>query len=564
MLFNKLFSSNKAKNHLEKWGVRVSAILTFLMGGINLISAVQPALRNRFLTLETFIPLEVSHGGRITSALAGFALLLLASNLWRRKRVAWILTLLLLAISILTHLVKGLDFEDASVSLIILIFLALLRNSFHAESDRPSIKQGLYTLAAALAFTIVYGAIGFYLLDRHFNTQFGLSEAIRQSVVMFTSFYNPGLQAITGFGRYFAGSIYVIGLGTLSFAIIMLIRPVLVRRSSTVEERTRAEQIVQQHGRTSLSRATLFEDKSYFFDPAETVIAYAVSGRGVVALGDPIGPPAQAAAAITGFKNFCGHNDWTPAFVSTLPDYLEQYKAAGFDAVCLGYEAIVSLENFSLEGSKNKDTRNAVSRVERAGYRFEVHLPPLDDSLIRSLHEVSDSWLTLRHGGEMHFSDGWFEDNYIRNAPVAVIYTSDGTPIAFANLVSEYQKNEVTIDLMRHYPKVEHGTMEFLFVSMFQWAKDQGYGSFSLGLSAIVGVGEKPDDPKVEQALHTISEYVSRFYNFKGLHTFKEKFSPQWEPRYLVYPDPSSLPLILSTILKVHSGNHYLSRFLRD
>jgi phosphatidylglycerol lysyltransferase len=77
-------------------------------------------------------------------------------------------------------------------------------------------------------------------------------------------------------------------------------------------------------------------------------------------------------------------------------------------------------------------------------------------------------------------------------------------------------------------------------------------------------VGEKPNDPKVEQALHTISEYVSRFYNFKGLHAFKEKFNPQWQPRYLVYPALSSLPLILSTILKVHSGNRYLSRFLRD
>jgi phosphatidylglycerol lysyltransferase len=245
MLFGQLLLSNKVKYHLEKWGVRISAILTLLMGVVNLISAVQPALRNRFMTLQTFIPLEVSHGSRITSALAGFALLLLASNLWRRKRVAWILTLFLLVISILTHLVKGLDFEEASLSLFILVFLILLRNSFHAESDRPSVKQGLYTLVAALAFTIVYGAIGFYLLDRHFNVQFGLGEAIRQTVVMFTSFYNPGLEPISGFGRYFAASIYMIGLGTLGFAIIMLIRPVLVRQPSTVEERNRAEKIVR-------------------------------------------------------------------------------------------------------------------------------------------------------------------------------------------------------------------------------------------------------------------------------------------------------------------------------
>ena len=170
----------------------------------------------------------------------------------------------------------------------------------------------------------------------------------------------------------------------------------------------------------------------------------------------------------------------------------------------------------------------------------------------------------MQHGGEMHFSDGWFNDSYIRNGSVAVVHAPDGHPTAFANLIPEYQKNEVSIDLMRHYQEIEHGTMEFLFVKMLQWAKGKGYDTFSLGLSAIVGVGEKPGDPRVEQALHTISEYVSRFYNFKGLHDFKEKYRPRWEPRYLVYPGPASLPLVLTTLLRVHSGNDFLRKFLRN
>jgi phosphatidylglycerol lysyltransferase len=551
------------KFHLEKWGVRISALLTFLMGIINLTSAVQPALQNRLAILETFLPLEVRHGSRVTSALAGFALLLLASSLWRRKRLAWFSTLLLLVVTLISHLLKGLDFEEASFSLGLIILLVLLRNSFHAESDRPSVRQGLITLGAAFGFTLVYGAVGFYLLDRHFSVSFNFLQAVSQTVVMFTSFYNPGLQPITGFGRFFADSIYIIGLGTLSFAILMLIRPVLVRQPATAAERTHSAAIVQKNGRTSLARATLFDDKSYFFGPDETVIAYAVHGQGAIVLGDPIGPPDQAAEAILRFRDFCARNDWTPAFVSTLPDYLISYQAAGFETVCLGYEAIVILEGFTLEGSKNKDLRNAVSRMDRAGYRAEVHLPPLDEPLMRSLHDISDAWLTLRKGGEMHFSDGWFEDDYIRNSPVIVIHAADGRPVAFANLVPEYQKNELTIDLMRHYPLVEHGTMEFLFVRMLQWAKEKGYGSFSLGLSAIVGVGEKPDDPRVEQALHTVSEYISRFFNFKGLHHFKEKFRPQWEPRYLIYPGPGSLPLVLTTLLQVHSGKHFLWKFLR-
>lgn len=559
----KIFSASFIKNSsLEKWGVRSSAISTFLMGMVNLVSAVQPALMDRLATLREIVPLEVRYGSRLTSALASFALLLLASNLWRRKRVAWILTVSLLIVSALSHLVKGLDFEEASLTAALLFFLVLLRNSFHAQSDIPSIKQGLLVLAAAVVFTLIYGTIGFYLLDRHFSAPFNLSEAIRQTVMMFTAFYDPGLQPITGFGRYFADSIYAIGIGTLGFALVMMIRPVLVRQPATIEERAHAQRIVQQYGHTALSRAALFEDKSFFFGSEDTVIAYAVSGRGAMALGDPIGPPEHIAETIARFRDFCSRNDWTPSFASTLPDYLDVYRKLGFEVICIGYEAIVDLKNFTLEGSQNKSLRNSVSRMERAGHSAVVYTPPLEESLLNSLHDISDAWLTSRHGGEMHFSDGWFEEQYIRQSPVIVVCGADNTPIAFANLVTEYQKNELTLDLMRHYPNMPNGTMDFLFVKMLQWAKQQGYDSFSLGLSAIVGVGERPEDPRVEQALHTLSEYAARFYNFKGLHAFKEKFHPQWAPRYLVYPGSSSLPLVLSTLLKVHSGKNYLFKFL--
>lgn len=545
----------------EIWGVRLSSLLTLLMGAVNLISAVQPALQNRLALITAILPLEVAHGSRLASALAGFALLLLAASLWRRKRTAWLLTVILLGVSITAHLIKGLDFEEASLGLGLLILLVFLRHSFHASSDRPSLRQGIIVLAAAFVFTLVYGTAGFYLLDRHLHQSYNLLQAIRQTIVMFAAFYNPAPQPVTSFGEYFVDSIYVIGAASLGFALLMLIRPVLMRLPASTAEREQAEQIIRHYGRTPLARSALFEDKSYFFSE-DTVIAYAASRRGAVALGDPIGPPPQAAEAIAQFKEFCAHNDWTPCFVSTLPDYLDAYRAAGFDAVCIGFEAIVVLKDFTLEGGKNKGIRYAVSRMERDGYRAVVHLPPLDDALMSALQAISDAWLTLHHGGEMHFSDGWFSDSYIRNGPVMVVHAPDGSATAFVNLVPEFTGSELAIDLMRHYAEVEHGTMEFLFAKMLLWARENGYDTFNLGLSAVVSVGEKSEDPRTEQALHTLAMYASRFFNFRGLHDFKEKFRPRWEPRYLVYPGPAALPLVLSALLRVHSGNNYLWKFL--
>ena len=109
---------------------------------------------------------------------------------------------------------------------------------------------------------------------------------------MFTQFYDPGLQPVTGFGRYFVDSIYIISAVTIGYALLMLLRPVLNRRPQTEEERLRAWEIVRAHGRTSLARYALFDDKMFFFTPGGSLISYVVENRVALALGDPIGPDA--------------------------------------------------------------------------------------------------------------------------------------------------------------------------------------------------------------------------------------------------------------------------------
>jgi len=211
----------------------------------------------------------------------------------------------------------------------------------------------------------------------------------------------------------------------------------------------------------------------------------------VVALGDPIGPPEDALAAIQAFRHFCTRNDWSPAFVSVLPDGLEAYRAAGFDCLCMGREAIVDLASFNLAGSAYKNVRNAVTKMGRLGYRAEMHLPPLDDTLLYELRLISDEWLTMLKSGEMHFSEGWFDDAIIRNRP------GDGGPRPHwrdHRLRQPWSRNigktKTSLDLMRHRREVENGTMELLFTSLLEWAKAQGYASFSLGQAPLTGIGE--------------------------------------------------------------------------
>ena len=548
----------------EIWGVRLVALLTAMMGVVNLLSTVTPSLMSRLKIIESYLPLMVSRGGHLTAALAGFALMSLSFGLWRRKRNAWILTLAVLVVSAVSHIIKGLDYEEALLGIGLAVWLLTLRSHFYARSDAPSVRQGLWAVVTSIGFTLLYGVTGFYLLDRHFSVNFGLGAALRQVVVMFAEFYDPGIQPvpITRFGHFFANSIYLVGALTFAYALFMLLRPVLLRRTSITEECRRAESIVKHYGRTSLARMALFDDKAYYFSSDGSVIAYATHNGVAVALGDPIGPPTDAAQAIAGFKTFCANNDWIPAFYQTQPDYLEIYQATGLKSLNIGSEAIVEVASFTLSGNVNKGLRSAYNRLVKLGYRAVALLPPFSQSQLSEFRAISDTWLTHVHGSEKRFSLGWFDEAYLQSGPVMVVYDPEDRPVAFANVVLEYQRSEISIDLMRYIPG-EHGIMDFMFVSLFEWAAREGYASFDLGLSALSGVGEQPADPNIERALHYIFEHVNQFYNFKGLHAFKSKFHPVWAPRYLIYPNAAALPAIALGLNRASSGKVTLHGYLR-
>lgn len=535
--------------------VKSISLLVAAMGIVNVMSAVTPSLSDRLKLLEQYSPFGISHGGHLTSALAGFALLLLAVSLWRRKRIGWILTVTILSVSIPTHLIKGLDYEEALLAAVTLTLLIITRDHFQARSDPPSVRAGLLAVLASLSFTLAYGVTGFFLLDRHFQINFGFWDAIRQTVIMFAAFYDPGLQPITGFGKYFADSIYMVGAVTGTYALFMLLRPVLARLLPSADEQTRAWEIVRSHGKSSLARYTLLDDKLHFFSPGGSFISYVVENRVALVLGDPIGQREDITSAITAFRNFCAINDWMPAFYQVMPDTLGLYKSLGFDALPLGQEASVDLSTFTLEGSENKPVRNAYNKMLRNGYKVTVQEPPHSPRMLRELRAISDDWLSSRGTKEMGFSLGWFGEEYLNTCPILLARDGEGFIDAFANIVTEFQVNEVAVDLMRYRSHAEKGIMDFLFVSLFLWAKEKGFASFNLGLSAFSGIGENPKDPAIERTLRFIYENVNRFYNFKGLHSFKEKFHPAWSPRYLVYPGAVSLPAVSISLLRANFRN---------
>ena len=303
-----------------------------------------------------------------------------------------------------------------------------------------------------------------------------------------------------------------------------------------------------------MAHLTLLSDKHYFFSLGGSLVAYSVLKGVAIALGDPIGPAQDAEAAISGFCQFCRKSRWLPAFCLTSADYLEIYRRLGLRSLCLGHEGILDLDQFTLKGNANKTFRKRYNRLTDLGYRVKVIEPPIPEPVLDQLRQVSDEWLKMAHTAEKQFFLARFDDAYIRTERIAAVYTPQGGISAFVNLVPEYQANEVSIDLMRRRRHIESGTMDFLFVFLFLWARQQGYGSFNLGLSPLYGVGSKSGQPWIERIIHYAYQHGS-FYDFKGLNGFKVKFHPRWEPQYLIYPGLLNLTRVGLTVAMVNAGD---------
>ncbi|MGO7425933.1 phosphatidylglycerol lysyltransferase domain-containing protein, partial [Rhizobium ruizarguesonis] len=105
--------------------------------------------------------------------------------------------------------------------------------------------------------------------------------------------------------------------------------------------------------------------------------------------------------------------------------------------------------------------------------------------------------------------------------------------VAFANILVTESRQEGTIDLIRFSPDAPKGSMDFLFVQIMEYLREQGFTHFNLGMAPLSGMSKRESAPVWDRIGSTVFEHGERFYNFKGLRAFKSKFHPHWQPRYL-------------------------------
>ena len=174
-------------------------------------------------------------------------------------------------------------------------------------------------------------------------------------------------------------------------------------------------------------------------------------------------------------------------------------------------------------------------------------------ALLPELRAISDAWLTESRTREKGFSLGTFRDDYLLRRPVAIV-RRHGTIVAFANVLCTQQQSEVSVDLMRQVPGAPSGTMDFLFTQLMLHFKAQGVQRFALGMAPMAGMVAHELAPRWHRFGRWLFDSGESFYNFRGLRSFKDKFLPVWEPRYLAAPPGVATLLSLADVTTLIAG----------
>ena len=506
---------------------------SLLTGAALMFSGATPGIHSRMQFIRHFVPLPAIEVSHFLASLIGGALLILSRGLQRRLDSAWWGAVVLLATAIVLSLVKGLDYEEAAIAGVTLTALVVTRHRFHRRGSivHPSWSPSWIVIVGIALLCTVWLALFTYQHAEPYSHELWWQFA-------FDSHVPRLLRALVGVTTLLLG---FTAWHLISGRVRVTWQPVAADQLNEVAT------IVSNSTRISANLALLGDKLLLFNEQHSSFIMYGVQGRSWISMGDPVGPEETWNELLWQFREACDRYDSWPVFYQVEAESLPLYLDHGFSMLKLGEEARVRVPEFSLEGGSRKGLRQNRSRFQKESFTLEILPAGGVAPLLPELKSISDAWLAEKHAAEKRFSLGFFDETYLQRFPCAVIRQQDQI-LAFTNLWLGAEKEEFSIDLMRHRPGSQRGTMDFLFVELLLWGQAQGFQWFNLGMAPLSGIEARQLSPLWNKFASLIYERGNRFYGFEGLRDYKEKFDPIWSPKYLAARGGLALPRILTDV----------------
>jgi lysyl-tRNA synthetase, class II len=488
-----------------------------LAGLIGIVSALTPEFADRSQLVRGVLPPGLPEAARVVALAFGIALIWLARGLARRKQRAWQLAVVVVAVAAAAHLAKGLDFEEASVSLLLLAALWRYRAQFTAPGE-PAVLRPLARVLVMIA--VVAGLVG-----------------LREILVVSDDVDN---------------ALVLLGVLLTFRALYLWFHPLGDAGPHTDAEHAQARAVVRNRGEDSLAYFALRRDKRFLFSPSRrTFLAYRVVNGTALVSGDPIGEPDEIEDLLHEFRRIARAAGWRVAALGASEEVVPLYRRLGFHAVYLGDEAVVRPAEFSLDGRPIRKVRQSVSRLQKAGFTVRAFsVNEVDADLRREIARVSAEWRGRwpERGFTMAMDALWtYPDSVLIIAEDAA-----GRIGGFLHLVPSPACDGWSLATMRRRRDTPNGLMEFLIVEAIAWARDHGVSELSLNFAVFAkALSATADAPFRLRAFRAVLLRFDRFFQLERLHSFNRKFFPAWRPRFVCFEHWTDAPLVALAYLHV-------------
>jgi len=520
-----------------------------LVGLVTFVSALLPSLRDRTHLITQVVPAAFPAAATTGSAAVGLILVALSRALRRGKFRAWLLATVLTALTVLLHLVKGLDVEEATLSAALFAVLIAARPHFTAKPDPRSLPRlGAVLVLAPLAATALgYAWLSIDADGQAPGTTFG--DRLLQAFLGLVGISGPVHFSDRADSDHAAIALVVLGAAVVLLAVLTALQPADGPHPLTEPEREQLQPVLDKWGKIdSLSYFALRDDRSVIFSPSgKAAMTYRVVGTVSLAAGDPLGDPEAWPGAIAAWLDEARSYGWVPAVLAASEKGAEAFHRVGMDALELGDEAILHADDFSLEGRSMRVVRQAVSRCCRAGLSVTCHrVGDLDEETLAELRSKAEEWRdgAVERGFSMAL--GRFGSPADAGSVVTLSRDESGELRGLLHFVP-WGKDGLSLDLMRRDRDSENGIVEQMVATLMSETKTLGVTQVSLNFAVFRSVfarGERLGAGPVLRLWRSVLLGLSRFWQIESLYRANAKYQPEWRPRFICFRSSADLPRV--------------------
>lgn len=127
--------------------------------------------------------------------------------------------------------------------------------------------------------------------------------------------------------------------------------------------------LLARHGNSSIDYFKIAADKLFFFSTLhDAFVSYRIANGFAIVLETPVCKEEDTMDVLAEFYKHCSHIGLRTAFYRVDESSMLWFNQPGKRKMIIGQEALLDVENFTLEGKEKKSLRNALNSLQKKGF----------------------------------------------------------------------------------------------------------------------------------------------------------------------------------------------------